>query len=566
MFQPDNPMKTVLTILISAAAAAFGTWLLLKESAMAPASTGSAARKVLYYQSAMHPWIKSDHPGRCTICGMELTPVYEGDTGFDETGGENVVSLTQSQIQVLHVQTAKVEPRSLVRTLNVAGVIDDDATRHRMISAYVDGRIERLHVNYDGAEVREGQPLADIYSPTLLQAEREYRQLEGELKHKAGLRLLQMGLNPEQLADVDQKPETLLTSSILAPKGGTVVMRSVYEGQYVNTGQTLFEIADFSSMWFMFDAYEQDMPWIKKGLAVHVTTPATPDKIYQGNIVFIDPNFNEVTRSTKVRVELPNPEIEGRRELWHRLYADGMVELEVPDVLAIPRSAVIQTGRQALAYVDLGGGAYEQRRISLGRRGDIHVEVVSGLAEGERVVTNGNLLIDGQAEMNRAFMAAPEDSIQPDPSPEIDDEKQKAIKDFIKGADAMAAALANDDLAGFNQASEPMMNLTDAILTLPVLSGDKVEELDQFRHFHGYKDLKSARIAYHRFIVAAAAVMENLRHAGLSPAFEIYECGMVDEALPDVPAKARWIQISNRPLANPFFGREMRDCGKKIQP
>jgi membrane fusion protein, copper/silver efflux system len=217
----------------------------------------------------MHPWIKSDKPGRCTICGMELTPVYAGEKGFDESGGDNIVALTQNQIQVLHVQTAVAKTRPLVRTLSVSGTIDDNDMRHRLLSAYVDGRIDKLHVNFIGAEVNEGQPLADFYSPSLLQAEREYRQLGGELKKNTALRLRQMGLTQTQIEALDQKPADSLTSQILSPISGTVVAKSVYEGQYVTTGQPLFEIADFSTMWFMFRAYEQDMPWIKPGLTRH---------------------------------------------------------------------------------------------------------------------------------------------------------------------------------------------------------------------------------------------------------------------------------------------------------
>ena len=364
-------MKTFLTILITALLAAGATWFTLEKTARSSAQPPPAAeRKPLFYQSAMHPWIKSDKPGRCTICGMELTPVYEGEKGFDESGGDNIVALTQNQIQVLHVQTAEAKTRPLVRTLRVAGTIDDNAMRHRILSAYVDGRIDKLHVNFIGAEVTEGQPLAEFYSPTLLQAEREYRQLGGELRKNTGLRLRQMGLTPGQIEALDQKPADTLTSQILSPISGTVVSQAVYEGQYVATGQQLFEIADFSTMWFMFRAYEQDMPWIKTGLIVKVTTPSIPDKEFTGKITFIDPNFEEATRSTKVRVELANPLVNGRRELLHRLYADGMIELEAPAVLTVPRSAVIQTGPKSVVYIDQGGGAYEHAVVKTGRRGD----------------------------------------------------------------------------------------------------------------------------------------------------------------------------------------------------
>jgi membrane fusion protein, copper/silver efflux system len=550
-------MKTFLTILITALLAATGTWFALKKTGATAPSAATGERKVLYYQSAMHPWIKSDKPGRCTICGMELTPVYEGEKGFDETGGGNVVALTQNQIQVLHVQTAEAKTRPLVRTLRVSGTIDDNAMRHRVMSAYVDGRIDKLYVNYIGAEVSEGQPLADFYSPSLLQAEREYRQLGGELKKNTGLRLRQMGLTQTQIDLIDQKPADALTSQILAPISGTVVAQSIYEGQYVATGQQLFEIADFSTMWYMFRAYEQDMPWIKPGLSVKVTTPSLPDKSFAGKITFIDPNFDEATRSTKVRVELPNPLVNGRRELLHRLYADGMVELDAPAVLTVPRSAVIETGPQAVVYIDQGGGAYEQAVLKTGRRGDTYIEVLAGLKEGDAVVTNGNLLIDGQAEMNRAFMTPPG---SPKPLTDLNDEQKKSIAEFIMVADAMATALAKDDLAAFNKASEPAMEVTGAMMKWL-----KLDDLDKARHFHGFHDLKTARTAFHKFSVAAIAALEPMRKAGQTPEFQIYECGMVDDAIPGVAKKARWIQTGGRPMANPFFGAEMLECGEEIK-
>jgi Cu(I)/Ag(I) efflux system membrane fusion protein len=559
-------MKTFLTILITALLAAGGTWFALQRLQPTSTNAETGERKPAFYQSAMHPWIKSDKPGRCTICGMELTPVYEGEKGFDESGGNSVVALTQNQIQVLHVQTAEAKTRPLVRTLSVSGTIDDNAMRHRVLSAYVDGRIDKLHVNYIGAEVTEGEPLADFYSPTLLQAEREYRQLGGELKKNTALRLRQMGLTDAQIEALDQKHADSLTSQILAPMTGTVVAQSIYEGQYATTGQQLFELADFSTMWFMFRAYEQDMPWIKPGLQVTVTTPSIPNKEYVGKITFIDPNFDEATRSTRVRVELDNPLVNGRRELLHRLYADGRIELEAPAVLTIPRSAVIETGADAVVYIDRDGGAYEHAVIKTGRRGDKLVEVLSGLSEGDAVVTNGNLLIDGQAEMNRAFMSPPE--AVPDAShvTALNGGQKKSIADFIEVADAMAAALAADELAKFNTASESAMNITGAMLGELRSNMESFDALDKARHFHGFDDLKTARIAFHKFSIAATAALEPLRKAGQTPEFQIYECAMVDEGIPGAPKKGRWIQTGGRSMGNPFFGSEMLECGKEIKP
>lgn len=571
-------MKKLLTPLLIIAALGAG-WLLhsyLGGSAMKSGSDSSASgeRTVLFYQSAMHPWIKSDKPGRCTICGMALTPVYAGEKGVDASSGDTVM-LTQSQIQVVNVQTVEAKVQPLTRTVEVAGMVDDNATRHRILSAYVDGRVEKLYVNYMGAEVTEGQPLAEFYSPSLLQAEREYRQLTGDLRKNTALRLRQMGLNPAQIAAVDNKPADTLTSQILSPMEGTVVGQHVYEGQYVSTGEKLLEIADFSTMWFQFRAYEQDMPWITPGQTVSVTTPSIPGKSFEGKVTFIDPNFEEATRSTKVRVELANPLVDGRRVLLHRLYADGAVQVKIPEVLTVPRSAVMETGPEAVVYIDQGEGAYARTVIKTGRRGDSLLEVLSGLTAGDKVVTNGNLLIDGQAEMNRSFgppaMEMPADSMPPDTTPPaaLTEVEQKAVGEFVKVADAMAAALAADDLAAFNKASEPaMMQTGNLVEALRPRGGHAamLDKLDKSRHFHGFEDITKARVAFHQFTIASTTVLEPLRRGAGAPAFDVWECTMVDDAIPGAPKKAKWVQLGGRPGHNPFFGKEMLECAVAVQP
>ena len=572
----------VFTITLLVVAAAAAGWLARPWMSGSPDS--ASGRKVLFYQSAMHPWIKSDKPGRCTICGMELTPVYEGQKGFDATSG-NIVALNPSQIQVLNVQTSEARLQPLTRTLSVAGMVDDDARRHRLISAWVDGRIDKLFANHHGIEVVAGAPLAQIYSPALLQAERDYRQLTGELKKNTALRLRQMGLSDQQIEALAQKPVDSLTSEILAPLTGTVVQHDIYEGQYVTTGQKLFEIADFSVMWFNFLAYEQDMPWIKTGQTVSVTTPSQPGKTFEGTITFIDPNFDETTRSTKVRVELANPIVDGRRALLHRLYADGAVKVEAPSVLSVPKFALLQTGPEAVVYVDEGGGAYERRVVQPGRHGDSLVEILSGLKPGEKVVTNGNLLIDGQAEMNRSFQSPPEPQKPAVPAPgapslpagkvpavpagDLTATQQKAIGEFVKVADAMAAALSIDDLAAFNKSSEPAMTqtaaLTESLKGRPEFDAS-LKSLEQASHLHGFDDLKKARVAYHGFTVAATAVLEPLRTLKGAPAFQVWECSMVDQAIPGAPKKGHWVQAAGRPGNNPFFGKEMQDCASEVKP
>ncbi|NBV20540.1 MAG: efflux RND transporter periplasmic adaptor subunit [Proteobacteria bacterium] len=414
--------KLPLALLATALIAGAGGWFAATQfggarSAAPAAPADSGARKVLYYQSPMHPWVKSDKPGKCTVCGMNLVPIYEGQKGFAVADG--TVSLSSNAIQVVQVQTVVAQARPLVRTLRVAGIIDDNDTRHRRLSAYVEGRIEKLFVNYIGAEVKEGEPLATFYSPMLLNAEREYTLLfrQSQMAHNYALtaehkrllsaaeqRLIRYGLTTAQIAKLPFKSETNYLSEIVAPMGGSILTREVYEGQFVKEGDRLFELADFFIMWFQFDLYERDFAWVRVGQEVEITVPSVPGKKFTATITFIDPNLNDMTRSAKVRVELQNPLLtvqgKSRRELLHRTYAEATVKLDTPEVLALPRSAVLHTGERAVVYVETGGGAYVQRRVKLGRAGDVDWEILDGVKAGERVVTTGNLLIDGQAQLN----------------------------------------------------------------------------------------------------------------------------------------------------------------------
>ena len=562
---------SIILVAIGAAASWYGRpYLSLLQSTASTAKPG--ARKVVFYQSAMHPWVKSDKAGRCTICGMELVPIYEGEKGF-EVGGD-VVTLDQTMIQVLHVQTAEVKKRPLLKTLQVSGMVDDNAARHRVLSAYIDGRVDELHVNYVGAEVQAGQPLADFYSPTLLQAEREYRQLTGELRSNTALRLRQMGLTAEQVAALANKPADALNSQILSPVGGTVVARYVYAGQYVKEGDKLFELADFSTMWFIFNAYEQDLPWFQVGQEVNVTTPAAPGKTFTGKIAFIDPTMDDLSRSAKVRVELPNHVENGKRCLLHKLYADGVVKMESPEVLTVPRSAVIETGPDAVVFVDQGSGAYARKVVRTGRHGDALIEVLSGVKEGDKVVTNGNLLIDGQAEMNRAYASAPEEVMpampaKPLPLASLNEAQTKAAESFLKLADSMAKELAADDLAAFTKASEPSMTVTETFTEAFKERSELAKplaDLSNARHFRGLKDLNDARKAFVAFTVAATGVLEPLRTTPGLPEFKVWECGMASQAVPDGPRKVRWVQVMNREPQNPLFGKDMLDCAVEINP
>lgn len=567
-------MKTPIVILITMALTVPITWIATRHSTVPnQVSPSGSSRKILYYQSAMHPWVKSDKPGRCTICGMQLTAVYEGDQGFE--AGSDMISLSQGMVRVLNVQTVEARKLPLVKTLTFAGMVDDNARRHRLISAYVDGRIEKLYINHHGTEIVEGMPLAEIFSPKLLQAEQEYRAASGELQRSVAVRLRQLGLSDEQIAALPQKSPDILSTEILSPISGTTVNDALYAGQYVSAGEKLFELADFSTMWFVFPVYEQDISWLKLGQNVEMKTASVPGRTFTGTISFIDPNFDPVTRATNVRVELPNPLVDGRRALLHRLYGDAVVVVDAPEVLAVPRSAVIQTGPQAVVYVEHEGGTYARREVTLGRRGDALVEIISGVKEGDKVVTNGNLLIDGQAEMNRSYSSRPEMPVANSPAPThtsssaLTEMQRNAVESFTKAADRIADALSKDDLTAFNNTGADIMVSSEALSTaladLPDL-GPLLKAISDARHLHGANDLAAARKMFHSFSNSTVALLEAIRKTDNSLEVEIFECPMVDGAVRGVPKKGRWLQLAGTKIRNPYYGREMLECGVKIQP
>ncbi len=381
-------MKTALVSLALLIAVTTGGWILWRSHT--GARSASQARRILYYQDSMHPWIKSDAPGKCTVCGMDLTPIYEGQAGF---GGDNVVVLTSNSVTVLNVQTEAVKRQSVVRILRVAGLLDANETKKAIVTAPTAGRIEETAIDYAGVEVRKGQPLLTFYSPELTQQKYRYlvrAQRATDQHDPAG------GL-ASQKGEADP-----YYSDLVAPLTGTVIERNVSRGQYVSEGERLFTIADASILWFRFDVYEQQLPWLRLGQKVMVSLPALPGDTFEAVISFIDPMLDPATRTVKVRADLANPlvELEGARQRRFKfgMYAEGVVRAEVADRLAVPRAAVLCPGSIACVYVDKGDGAYERRQIKLGRQGDDLCEVRAGLEEGDRVVTSGNVLLDAQAQ------------------------------------------------------------------------------------------------------------------------------------------------------------------------
>lgn len=522
------------------------------------------------YQCSMHPWIKSDKPGgKCTICGMALVAVTGDAATFTDP---NLVTLTPAAASVVGVQTAEVRRAPLVRTLRVTGVIDDDDTRHRILTARVPGRVEKLFVNYVGAEVRAGEPLATVYSPEMLTAQRQYveRLRAGENAFSASdratarERLLELGLTTEEVEILEHTREPTAMVTVRAPMSGTVVARHVYEGQQIardesEAGTRLFEIGDFSSMWFVFDAYEPDLAWLRAGQPVEVTAASLGGRTLTAPIAFIDPNLNELTRTAKIRVVLPNAD----RGLLHKQTATGRVKLEMPDVLQAPRRAVLQHGGEPVVFLEQANHAYAARRVSLGRVGDDTVEILAGLHEGDRVATEGALLLDGQAQLARAAVtgdhpghdhSAREPAAPAVPATAPAKPGAAELRALAFASAEAAAKLAADDFTAYQQ---QLSGLRTALQNYLAAAGPDTPLAVYKDALRDRPDLRTARRDFEPFSTALADLVRDQprpQREGL----HVFQCPMAP-----VQGIGRWIGRTSE-IKNPFFGSAMLTCGEEL--
>lgn len=352
---------------------------------------------------SMHPQIRKDGPGDCPICGMDLVPLLKSDVVIDD----QAIEMSESAMKLAEVQTSVATRGNVSKEVRLFGKIQVDERLLKSQTAHIPGRIEQLLVNVTGENVKNGQLIAKIYSPELVTAQKELLEaLEMADKYPAmleavreKLRLWKIG--DEQIKEIEKSGATKTEFEVFATTPGIVTNRKVNTGDYVSRGDVLFEVADLSRVWAIFDAYESDLSWISLGQNVEFTAQAIPGKTFSGKITFIDPVVNASTRITRVRVEVPNSGLQFKPEM----FVNGIIQSRQAgsgDQLIIPQSAVLWTGKRSVVYVKLPGTeqpAFKMREIILGSAMKDAYVVMDGLAEGEEIVTNGTFSIDAAAQL-----------------------------------------------------------------------------------------------------------------------------------------------------------------------
>jgi len=424
-------VKTTATVLVIALIGAVGAgsyWLgsqslsAAHSSAEASQESPSAAapkpRKLLYYRNPMGLADTSPVPKKDPM-GMDYIPVYEGEDEATPNAGPGAagqVRISTEKIQKLGVRTEPAGMRLLGKTIRAAGRIEPDERRTFAVTAKFEGYVERLHVGATGQPVVKGQPLFEAYSPELVSAQREYAiamqgleaMKEAGTEAQAGMRQLadsslarlrNWDLSAPQVAALMKSGQPQRTISFPSPVTGIVSEKKALQGMRFMPGELLYQVTDLSAVWVIADVAEQDIALVKTGAKARVTTTAYPTEGFEGRITYVYPTMKAETRSIPVRVELANP---GQR-LKPAMFAQ--VELSVggkSPVLAVPDSAVIDSGTRRIVLVQVGEGRFEPREVELGARAENYVEVLKGVRDGEPVVVAANFLIDAESNLKAA--------------------------------------------------------------------------------------------------------------------------------------------------------------------
>ncbi|TWU22380.1 Cation efflux system protein CusB precursor [Novipirellula galeiformis] len=422
------------------------------QSEVSQASEGDANKRYICPMMCTPP---STEPGKCPVCAMELVEAVGGGGGDGKS-----VTIEAAARRLVGIQTATSQMGNVNRVIRTIGAIDYDESKLATISAYVDGRLEKMYANYAGVRVKKDDDLALIYSPQLYSAQTEFiTSIDGgsvgrfstndaNLNEMARENLTELGMTPSQIETLRKSGKPQSRIRIKSPQTGTVIEKSAVEGDYVKTGQKIYRIADLSSVWLMLDLFPDDASVVRFGQQVEAEIQSRPGEVFTGRVAFIDPTVNTRTRTVRVRVEILNfdgklrpgdyataritvptvatdlvydPALAGKfiSPMHPQVIRDNAGEcplcgmdlvststlgfsptpLAQQEVVTVPRDAVLLAGSNSVLYVETEPGRFEIRRVTLGAMNRDEAVIVEGLAAGETVATGGNFLIDSQMQL-----------------------------------------------------------------------------------------------------------------------------------------------------------------------
>ncbi len=390
-----------------------------------PETNKSAANKVIKYRSTMNPQEISDKPGKDSM-GMDMIPFeVEGETG---TGAKGLATVTISPVDAkrLGLTFGTVETKRFIKEIRTSARIAADETRQIRVTSRIEGWVEKLYVNVTGQPVKKGTPLLSIYSPELVAAQqelltavtmvREFKGSDFENLSRQGQNILDATrqrlklweITDKQIEQIEKSGQVQKSLTLYAPASGFVSEKTVLPGQKIMAGESLMVITDLSHVWGLADIYEADLPFVKIGTSLDITLPSQPGKTYSGKILFLEPGLNAMTRTLKARIDIVNNDLNLKPEM----YADARLKIDLGEKLTVTESAVMRSGERDYVFAVSKEGLLQPVEIKIGARSGDFFEMISGLYEGDKVVTSANFLVDSESSLKAALEAVTNQPVQ----------------------------------------------------------------------------------------------------------------------------------------------------------
>ena len=352
------------------------------------------------YVCPMHPQIIKDEEGSCPICGMDLVPKMIDPN----TGKHPAVSVKGEIIQSMGLRTEAVRKDTLWRFIRTVGRVEYNETKLIHLHPRAPGWMESLMIRSEGERVSEGDKLGTFYSPEILSAQVDFfvalEQSDSSRVEKARNRLRILGIDDATIRQLEESRETRNALPVYAPGKGIVTMLGAREGMYLKPDMEMMTIADLSSVWVMVDVYEHQIGWLSEGLTAEISVPAWPGKTWEGKVDYIYPELDMKSRTLRVRLEFPNPDMTLKPNMFAEVKIYGGPQR---DTLLIPAEALIRTGERDTVVTSLGDGRFQPVDVVVGARSNGKVEILSGLKEGDEIVTSGQFLIDSESSLQASF-------------------------------------------------------------------------------------------------------------------------------------------------------------------
>ena len=587
-----NKLAFIGVLLVAVAAAfAVGRWTTgtgEAERAEAPDEPVAAEEEVLYWTCSMHPQVRQPEPGSCPICAMDLIPVTDEDDPEDADLPRLQVS--ERAAALMRVETSPVERRSAVGERRFLGNLEADETLLRDVVVRTESYVETLHADYQWRMVREGEPLAELYSPEVRSAarelliERDRLAARPEAASAASAKLRRLGVSADQIERILETGEVPYTYEIRSPIEGHVMALEGREGTWLPEGRRLVQVMDRSQLWLQLEAYERDLDRLETGLPVELSFEAFPGEPFEGEVSFISPHIVPEKRTAQVRVVVPNPEHRLKPGMFARAIVPVSGNGDEPSLL-IPKSAPLITGKRAVVYVQLPDRdrpTFEGRQVTLGPRAGDYYIVRDGLEEGELVVTRGNFKIDSELQIRgRPSMMAPgrEDPEVPDDPDAVDYREPpepagfagdvpasfgQELRPLFQGYLDMVAGLADDDYAA---AREGLLVLHEALQEIGQhrMDGDAhVAWMEHYQvlhelshHIENAEDLDGMREHLQEITRELEEVAVSFGAGQLPTLYRMY-CPMAHD-----DEGGTWLQDHDT-VDNAYFGEQMLRCGEAL--